>query len=89
MKSLAVGRHLGSLLATTLFAIIFVILIYFRALPPLFICPSFTFLILSNSSLSLVRLGVDFVLPLSQQEQEQQDAPTKISAVTDRILMKL
>ena len=28
--------------------------------------------ILSNSSLSLVRVGFDFVLPLSQQEQEQQ-----------------
>ena len=27
--------------------------------------------ILSNSSLKLVRLGADFVLPLSQQEQEQ------------------
>ena len=33
-------------------------------------------LILSNSSLSPVRLGVDFVLPLSQQEQ-QQELPTK------------
>ena len=50
---------------------------------------------LSNSSLSLVRLGVDFVLPLSQQEQQeeqeeqQQEPPPKISAVTDRILMKL
>ena len=54
---------------------------------------------LSNSSLSLVRLGGDFVLPLSQQEQqepeqeqqeqEQQEPPPKISAVTDRILMKL
>ena len=30
----------------------------------------FTFL--SNSSLGLVRLGVDFVLPLSQEEEEQQ-----------------
>ena len=30
-------------------------------------------LFLSNSSLSPVRLGVDFVLPLSQQEQEQQE----------------
>ena len=39
-----------------------------------------------NSSLSLVRLGVDFVLPLSQEEQEPSP---KISAVTDRILMKL
>ena len=28
--------------------------------------------ILSNSSLSPVRLGVDFVLSLSQQEQEQE-----------------
>ena len=47
---------------------------------------------LSNSSLSQVRLGVDFVLPLSQEQQEQeeqQEPPPKISAVTDRILMKL
>ena len=45
---------------------------------------------LSNSSLSLVRLGVDFVLPLSQEEQQQEQEPSpKISAVTDRILMKL
>ena len=44
-------------------------------------------MILSNSSLSLVRrlslvrLGVDFVLPLSQQEEQQeetqQEPPTK------------
>ena len=50
------------------------------------------FLFLSNSSLSLVRLGVDFVLPLSQEEQQQQqkqEPSPKISAVTDRILMKL
>ena len=33
---------------------------------------------LSNSSLSLVRLGVDFVLPLSQQEQEQEQPLAKI-----------
>ena len=33
--------------------------------------------ILSNSSLSLVRLGVDFVLPLSQEQQEQEEPPTK------------
>ena len=48
-------------------------------------------MLLSNSSLSPVRLGVDFVLLLSQQEQEQeqQEPPPKISAVTDRILMKL
>ena len=47
-------------------------------------------LFLSNSSLSPVRLGVDFVLPLSQQQEEQQqEPPPKISAVTDRILMKL
>ena len=57
--------------------------------------------LLSNSSLSPARLGVDFVLPLSQQQeqqeqeqqeqeqQEQQEPPPKISAVTDRILMKL
>ena len=46
--------------------------------------------LLSNSSLSLVRLGVDFVLPLSQeQQQEEQEPPPKISAVTDRNLMKL
>ena len=33
---------------------------------------------LSNSSLSPVRLGVDFVLPLSQQElQKQENPPTK------------
>ena len=49
---------------------------------------------LSNSSLSLVRLGVDFVLPLSQEEEEkeqqqQEEPPPKISAVTDLILMKL
>ena len=38
---------------------------------------------LSNSSLSLVRLGVDFVLPLSQEEQQQEQEPSpKISAVT-------
>ena len=30
-------------------------------------------LLLSNSSLSLVRLGVDFVLPLSQEEQQDQE----------------
>ena len=29
--------------------------------------------LLSNSSLSLVRLGVDFVLPLSQEEQQEQE----------------
>jgi len=29
--------------------------------------------LLSNSSLSPVRLGVDFVLPLSQQEEQQQE----------------
>ena len=29
--------------------------------------------LLSNSSLSLVRLGVDFVLPLLQEQQEQQE----------------
>ena len=29
-------------------------------------------LFLSNSSLSLVRLGVDFVLRLSQEEQEEE-----------------
>ena len=50
-------------------------------------------MLLSNSSLSPVRLGVDFVLPLSQQEQQQeqeeQEPPPKISAVTDRILIKL
>ena len=45
---------------------------------PIFIIESF----LSNSSLSPVRLGVDFVLPLSQQEQqeqeqEEQEPPTK------------
>ena len=35
-------------------------------------------------------LGVDFVLPLSQEQQEQEQQPSpKISAVTDRILMKL
>ena len=50
--------------------------------------------LLSNSSLSPVRLGVDFVLPLSQeqeqeQEEQQQEPQPKISAVTDRILMKL
>ena len=45
--------------------------------------------LLSNSSLSLVRLGVDFVLPLSQEEEQQEEPPPKISAVTDRILMKL
>ena len=37
--------------------------------------------LLSNSSLSLVRLGDDFVLPLSQQQeeeqQEQQQPPPK------------
>ena len=37
--------------------------------------------LLSNSSLSLVRLGIDFVLPLSQEQQEQeedqQEPPTK------------
>ena len=37
----------------------------------------------------LVRLGVDFVLPLSQEEEQQEEPPPKISAVTDRILMKL
>ena len=44
---------------------------------------------MSNSSLSLVRLGVDFVLPLSKQQQQQQlqqEPPPKISAVNDRIL---
>ena len=55
--------------------------------------PTCRSIFLSNSSLSPVRLGVDFVLPLSQQqeqEQEQeQEPPPKISAVTDRILMKL
>ena len=52
--------------------------------------PFFRGQILSNSSLRLVRLGVDPVLPLSQQEEEeQQEPPPKISAVTDRILMKL
>ena len=37
------------------------------------------FALLSNSSLSPVRLGVDFVLPLSQEQQEQQqeEPPTK------------
>ena len=51
--------------------------------------------LLSNSCLSPVRLGVDFVLPLSQQEQqeqqeeEEQEPPPKISADTDHILMKL
>ena len=55
---------------------------------------SIHFKFLSNSSLSLVRLGVDFVLPLSQQEQEQEEEqqrepPPKISAVTDRSLMNL
>ena len=46
--------------------------------------------LLSNSSLSPVRLGVDFILPLSQEkQQEEQEPPPKISAVTDRILMKL
>ena len=46
---------------------------------------------LLNSSLSLVRLGVDFVLSLSQQEQQEQERElsSKISAVTDQILMKL
>ena len=29
------------------------------------------------SSLSLVRLGVDFVLPLSQQEEQEQESPPK------------
>ena len=29
------------------------------------------------SSLSLVRLGVDFVLPLSQQEGQEQEPPPK------------
>ena len=48
-------------------------------------CIKLTFL--SNSSLSLVRLGVGLVLPLSQQQE--QEPPPKISAVTDRILMKL
>ena len=33
--------------------------------------------ILSNSSLSPVRLGVDFVLPLSQQEEQQQEPPIR------------
>ena len=48
---------------------------------------------LSNSSLSPVRLGADFVLPLSQEQQEEQqeeqEPPPKISAVTGRILMRL
>ena len=30
------------------------------------------YMLLSNSSLSLVRLGVDFVLPLSQHEQQEE-----------------
>ena len=61
-------------------------------------------MLLSNSSLSPVRLGVDFVLPLSQKQQAQQEPPTfakatfvqvtfvhirNISAGTDMILMKL
>ena len=38
-----------------------------------------------------LRLGVDFVLPLSQEEQQQQEQepPPNISAVTDPILTKL
>ena len=54
--------------------------------------PKSQFCVLSNSSLSPVRLGVDFVLPLSQQEQQEEQEeppPPKISAVTDRISMKL
>ena len=52
--------------------------------------PKSQFCVLSNSSLSPVRLGVDFVLLLSQQQEEQQqEPPPKISAATDRILMKL
>ena len=38
---------------------------------------SYEKMILSNSSLSPVRLGVDFVYPLSQQEEQQQEPPTK------------
>ena len=32
-------------------------------------------ILLSNSNLSLVKLGVDFVLPLSQEQQEQEEEP--------------
>ena len=40
--------------------------------------------------ISVLGLGVDFVLLLSQQQKEQQqEPPPKFSAVTDRILMKL
>ena len=41
--------------------------------------------LLSNSSLSLVRLGVDFVLPLSQQQEEQEPPPksTRRKCTTD------
>ena len=34
--------------------------------------------LLSNSSLSPVRLGVDFVLPLSQQEEEEEQAGAEL-----------
>ena len=33
--------------------------------------------LLSNPSLSQVGLGVDFVLPLSQEQEEEQEPPTK------------
>ena len=46
-------------------------------------------LLLSNSSLSLVRLGVDFVLPLSQEEEEQQQQQQQQEEPSSIVIQKL